>query len=110
MTGAFARPDVFMNPLLRGFLAPLLGADMQLNSFTIVVSYPGAPVQQIHRDHGHLFASEPGIGPNLPVYAVNVVVPLSTSTWRPGRPASGPVRIGGLPACRRCPKPWPRFR
>jgi hypothetical protein len=41
-----------------------------------VVSYPGAAMQQIHRDHGHLFASEPGLGPNLPVYAVNVVVPL----------------------------------
>jgi hypothetical protein len=76
MSGAFGRPDVFGNPLLRGVLAPLLGADMQLNSFSIVVSYPGAMMQQIHRDHGHLFASEPDIGPNLPVYAINVVVPL----------------------------------
>ncbi len=76
MSGAFARPEGFANPLLRGLLGPLLGADMQLNSFSIVVSYPGASVQQIHRDHGHLFASEPDIGPNLPVYAVNVGVPL----------------------------------
>ena len=76
MTGAFGRPEGFANPLLRGVLAPLLGADMQLNSFSIVVSYPGALMQQIHRDHGHLFASEPDIGPNLPVYAVNVAVPL----------------------------------
>jgi hypothetical protein len=76
MTGAFGRPDGFANPLLRSVLAPLLGADMQLNSFSIVVSYPGALMQQIHRDHGHLFASDPDIGPNLPVYAVNVVVPL----------------------------------
>jgi hypothetical protein len=76
MTGAFSRPDVFANPLLRGILGPLLGADMQLNSFSIVVSYPGAKMQEIHRDHGHLFASEPDIGPKLPVYAVNVAVPL----------------------------------
>jgi hypothetical protein len=76
MSGAFCRPDVFANPLLRGILGPLLGADMQLNSFSIVVSHPGAPVQQIHRDHGHLFVTEPGVGPNLPVYAVNVAVPL----------------------------------
>ncbi|HLH97365.1 MAG TPA: phytanoyl-CoA dioxygenase family protein [Xanthobacteraceae bacterium] len=76
MSGAFARPEGFANPLLRGILAPLLGGDMQLNSFSIVVSYPGAAMQQIHRDHGHLFASEPDIGPNLPVYAVNVGVPL----------------------------------
>lgn len=76
MSGAFAKPEVFANPLLRGVLGPLLGADMQLNSFSIVVSYPGARMQHIHRDHGHLFASEPDVGPNLPIYAVNVAVPL----------------------------------
>jgi Phytanoyl-CoA dioxygenase (PhyH)/SEC-C motif len=77
MSGAFARPEGFASPLLRGILGPLLGADMQLNSFSIVVSYPGAQMQQIHRDHGHLFAaSSPEIGPSLPVYAVNVGVPL----------------------------------
>jgi hypothetical protein len=76
MTEAFCRPEVFTNPLVRGILGPLLGADMQLNSFSVVVSYPGAAMQEIHRDHGHLFASHPDIGPNLPVYAVNVAVPL----------------------------------
>jgi hypothetical protein len=76
MSGAFARPDGFANPLLRGILTPLLGGDMQLNSFSIVVSYPGSAMQQIHRDHGHLFATEPEISPNLPVYAINVGVPL----------------------------------
>jgi hypothetical protein len=76
MNGAFGLPAVFANPLLYGILAPLLGGDMQLNSFTIVTSYPGAPMQQIHRDHGHLFATDPDLGPSLPVYAVNVVVPL----------------------------------
>jgi hypothetical protein len=76
MSGAFCKAPVFASPLLRGVLGPLLGADMQLNSFSIVVSYPGARMQEIHRDHGHLFASEPDIGPSLPVYAVNVAVPL----------------------------------
>jgi hypothetical protein len=76
MSGAFARPEGFANPLLRGILMPLLGADMQLNSFSTVVSYPGSAMQQIHRDHGHLFATEPDIGRNLPVYAINVGVPL----------------------------------
>jgi hypothetical protein len=76
MSGAFLRLDVFANPVLRAVLAPLLGADMQLNSFVVVVSYPGSPMQQIHRDHGHLFVNEPALGPNLPVYAVNCVVPL----------------------------------
>ena len=76
MSGAFGAAAVFANPLLRGILAPLLGGDMQLNSFTTVTSYPGAPMQDIHRDHGHLFANEPDVGPSLPVYAVNVAVPL----------------------------------
>jgi hypothetical protein len=77
MNGAFGAPGVFANPLLYSVLAPLLGGDMQLNSFTIVTSYPGAPMQEIHRDHGHLFtATDPDVGPSLPVYAVNVVVPL----------------------------------
>jgi hypothetical protein len=75
MTGAFGRTEVFANDLLIKFLRPLLGADMRLNSFTVVVSHPGAPRQQAHRDHDHLFP-QPGVATNLPVYAVNAVVPL----------------------------------
>jgi ectoine hydroxylase-related dioxygenase (phytanoyl-CoA dioxygenase family) len=75
MSGAFGQPEVFANPLLLKFLRPLLGRDMRLNSFTAVASYPGAPAQQPHRDHDHLFP-QPGVAPGLPVYAVNVAVPL----------------------------------
>jgi hypothetical protein len=75
MSGAFGAPVVFANGLLRRFLAPLLGDDMHLSSLTLVVSHPGASLQPIHRDHPHLFA-EPGVAQNLPVYAVNIVVPL----------------------------------
>jgi hypothetical protein len=75
MTGTFGRPDVFANPLLLKFLRPLLGKDMRLNSFTAVASYPGAPQQAPHRDHDHLFP-QPGVAANLPIYAVNVAVPL----------------------------------
>ncbi len=75
MSGAFGAPELFANVLLRRFLIPLLGSDMRLSGFTIVVSHPGAPLQHIHRDHAHLFA-EPGVGRSLPVYAVNVSIPL----------------------------------
>ena len=75
MTGAFGSTAVLANGLLIKFLRPLLGKDMRLNSLTVVVSHPGAPQQQAHRDNDHLFA-EPGVGPGLPVYAVNVSVPL----------------------------------
>jgi hypothetical protein len=75
MRGAFGDLELFANALLRRFLMPLLGSDMRLSGFTIVVSHPGAPLQHPHRDHAHLF-TEPQIGRILPVYAVNVSVPL----------------------------------
>ena len=75
MSGAFGRPDVFANRLLLRFLGQLLDNDMRLNSFTCVVSFPGSSAQHVHRDHGHLFA-DPNFASNLPIYAVNVAVPL----------------------------------
>jgi hypothetical protein len=75
MTGAFGRPEVFANSLLVSFLQSLVGPDMQLSNLTVVAAHPDAPEQHVHRDCGHLFA-EADVGPNLPVYAVNVAVPL----------------------------------
>jgi Phytanoyl-CoA dioxygenase (PhyH) len=75
MTGAFGRTEVFANPLLLKVLGPVLGDEMQMSNLTVVVAYPGATKQHVHSDHPHLF-SEPGISPALPVYAVNVAVPL----------------------------------
>jgi ectoine hydroxylase-related dioxygenase (phytanoyl-CoA dioxygenase family) len=75
MNGAFGRPEVFANRLLCGLLATLLGDDMNMSSLTLVVSHPGAAMQHGHRDFPHLFA-DPGIGPGLPPYAINVAVPL----------------------------------
>ena len=75
MTGAFGRTDVFANDLLLKFLVRLLGDDMHLSNLTVVVSHPGATKQHAHSDHPRLF-SEPGIGPSLPVYAINAAIPL----------------------------------
>jgi hypothetical protein len=75
MTGAFGRTDVFANGVLVNLLRQLLGRDMRLNSFTTVVSYPGSPRQQAHRDHILLFP-QPGVTASLPIYAVNTAVPL----------------------------------
>jgi len=75
MIGAFGRPDVFANASLLKFLGPVLGDEIHLSNFTAVVSHPGASQQHTHRDNNHLFVS-PRVGPNLPVYAVNVAVPL----------------------------------
>lgn len=75
MQGAFSNPDLFANALLRRFLTPLLGSDMRLSGLTIVVSHPGATLQHIHRDHAHLY-DDPAVARALPIYAVNVSVPL----------------------------------
>ena len=75
MTGAFGRAEVFANPLLLKVLRRMLGRGLQLCNFTTVVSHPGTPQQRVHRDFPHLF-DEPGVGPSLPVYAINVAVPL----------------------------------
>lgn len=75
MNGVFARPQLFANPLLRRFLAGILGADMRLSGFTAVVSHPGATMQHVHRDHAYLFSdSDSNLG--LPIYAINAAVPL----------------------------------
>ena len=75
LSDAFGAPEVLANRALVRLLDPLLGEDMHLISATLVVSHPGAALQPVHRDHGHLFV-EPGVGLNLPVFAVNVVLPL----------------------------------
>ena len=77
MSGLFGQPVLFANPLLMNFLQPLLGRDlMRLGSVTAVASFPGAEMQHIHRDHPQLFHEFPQIGPALPMYAVNVSIPM----------------------------------
>jgi hypothetical protein len=75
MTGAFGGAEVFANRRLIRLLDALLGEGMHLSNFTVVISHPGATRQHAHRDNAHLF-NDPGVGPGLPVYAVNVAVPL----------------------------------
>jgi hypothetical protein len=75
MTGAFGSTEVFANSLLLKVLAPLLGDHMHLANLTVVVAHPGATKQHAHSDHPLLF-TEPGVSPILPVYGVNVALPL----------------------------------
>jgi hypothetical protein len=77
MSGVFGKPALFANGIVMHFLARLLGGDlMRLGSMTAVASFPGAAMQHIHRDHPQLFHEFANIGPNLPLFAVNVSVPL----------------------------------
>jgi ectoine hydroxylase-related dioxygenase (phytanoyl-CoA dioxygenase family) len=74
LTGAFDA-SVYANPVLLGFLTPLIGQDMRLSGVSAVAAYPGADRQHVHRDAAHLFADY-RVGPTLPTYAINVAVPL----------------------------------
>jgi hypothetical protein len=75
IVGAFADPAIFADPILMNILRHLLGSDLKLGGFTIVVSFPEAPGQHIHRDHPQLFP-EGNLGSVLPAHAINVAVPL----------------------------------
>jgi hypothetical protein len=108
MIGTFGRPEVFANPALLKILRQLLGRGMQLSNFTMVVSHPGAPQQHVHRDCAHLFDGA-GVGPNLPVYAINVAVPLidvdletgPTAVWLGSHrlPQNGAVKDADMTHC-----------
>lgn len=77
LNGVFGQPSLFANTILVNLLMPLLGRNlMRLGSVTAVASYPGAELQHIHRDHQQLFHEFPQIGPALPLYAVNVSIPM----------------------------------
>jgi hypothetical protein len=75
MTGALGSPDIYGGALLQEFLRPTLGKSIQLNSFTTVVSHPGAELQHIHRDAPLLFP-ETQLGAEFPAYAINAAAPL----------------------------------
>jgi hypothetical protein len=76
MNGALGAREIYANGMLRQFLAPVLGIDMRLHGYTVIVSHPAASLQRIHRDHAFLF-TEPGVSQNLPTYAINIAVPLT---------------------------------
>lgn len=75
MKGIFGDTDLFGNFLLGRFLVKMLDNTIKLSGMTVVVSYPGAKVQHVHTDLHELF-QEPGVSAALPVYAINVAVPL----------------------------------
>lgn len=78
MTGPFGDPALFANPLILSVLKESLGDRLQLCSFTSVVSFPGAVLQQIHRDYSILFGEDiQSVNPrDLPAHAISVSVPL----------------------------------
>jgi ectoine hydroxylase-related dioxygenase (phytanoyl-CoA dioxygenase family) len=75
MDPPFSDPRIYANELVLSVLDLLLGDGYKISSFTIVVSFPGAEEQHVHRDHSHLFERE-SIGLELPSHAINLAIPL----------------------------------
>lgn len=75
--------EIAESEALKPILAGLFGEDYRLDSFTCVVSYPGAPAQHPHVDAPLLFEDQKLSG-KLPCYATSLVVPLVDQTERTG--------------------------
>jgi hypothetical protein len=85
MTGGFGQPSLFANALLINLLMPILGRTiMRLASATVVISFPGAQFQHVHRDNPQLFEDIPHIGPALQHYAITASIPLIDVDHRTG--------------------------
>ena len=84
--GRFNQPQVYANDAVMPILESLLSSTLRVASFGSVVALPGADDQAIHLDHPPLFQNDL---PNLPPYALTMVIPLvdlseqtgSTAIW-----------------------------
>jgi len=83
MKQPFSDPSLYANELTASVLQQALGDGYKLSSFTVVVSYPGSPMQHIHRDHSHLFEPD-GICGLLPPHAINVAIPFADVDLKSG--------------------------
>jgi hypothetical protein len=73
LTGALADRDVFANKYVLSVARYALGDDAILESFGMIMCFPGSERQHIHRD-GVLYTS--GLAGLLPPFALTVAIPL----------------------------------
>lgn len=75
LEGPFADPFFYACEPLREILAALLGIKCVLNNCSVVVAFPGAQDQHLHRDAPFLFGRHPA-SIAAPTYAITVGIPL----------------------------------
>jgi hypothetical protein len=75
ISGAFAAPDVFANPVALSVAGALLGDDFILGSYVAVTSMPGAKAQRLHADQEGLFG-DIALDASVPPYSITLVIPL----------------------------------
>jgi tetratricopeptide (TPR) repeat protein len=83
MRPPFNNPALFANPVLLNLLSEAMGDKPVLHAFGAVVTYKGAKMQHIHREHPLLFTSDTA-NAGLPTYAVTVLMPLIDLTEEMG--------------------------
>lgn len=85
----FNDPNFYANSYLLSLMQKVLGEELILGSYGVVIALPGAEHQHVHRDHPSLFSNEV-IDVGLPSFAVTAVIPLvdlteetgSTRVWK----------------------------
>jgi hypothetical protein len=76
----FNAPDVVANPLLMPLIHALLGPQAKLVHAGLILSSPESADQPWHQDGAALFDGFPSVVGDLPLYALNVFVPLEPVT------------------------------
>lgn len=71
----FADPRIYASGLLLPALRQLLGEDCVVSSYTVVVAYPGAEAQRMHRDNALPFG-EDRLSGLIPPLILNLAIPL----------------------------------
>ncbi|MCT0230007.1 phytanoyl-CoA dioxygenase family protein [Synechococcus sp. CS-1324] len=74
MAGPFAATCVYANQWIYPLARKALGDCMVIDSFGLVLSFPGSKQQHLHRDSTRLFKS--GLDAFLPAHALTVAIPL----------------------------------
>ncbi len=83
MRAPFDDPAIYANPAILNLLTEAMGEKPVLHAFGAVVTYKGAKMQHVHREHPLLFASDTA-NAALPTYAVTVLMPLVDLTEQLG--------------------------
>ncbi len=78
--GAF---ELLFAPLLTEFFGETLGAAWELEAYGLIIAFPGAKDQHLHRDGGLLYP-ETGLDRVIPVTAMTVAIPLVDCDARTG--------------------------
>jgi len=82
--GPFTDPYFFANPMISPLINNFLGDNHILAALSSVVSFPGAPDQNIHRDSPPLFNTDYSVDKDIPPYSLTVLIPLVDCTLETG--------------------------